>query len=164
MRERRRTKNDERRPKNGRRGTRSDERSTYGPQRNKDLENSVRGLISVSRCLCGGYVRSCFFVLGSLFVLASPAFAQLDPLLFLKNQQPNVVLVVETTNRMQRDADLTCYDPGEYNTGGSFSISSTSLQAIAPSRNSLRPMSAHSPTAIRIIRPFTNARDWSSRA
>ncbi len=74
----------------------------------------------MSRCLCGGYVRSCFFVLGSLFVLASPAFAQLDPLLFLKNQQPNVVLVVETTNRMQRDADLTYYDPGEYNTGSWF--------------------------------------------
>ncbi|HYU79332.1 MAG TPA: hypothetical protein VEK56_10115, partial [Vicinamibacterales bacterium] len=65
-------------------------------------------------------MRSCFFVLGSLFVLASPAFAQLDPLLFLKNQQPNVVLVVETTNRMQRDADLTYYDPGEYNTGSWF--------------------------------------------
>ena len=42
------------------------------------------------------------------------AYAQLDPLLFLKTTQPNVILAVETANRMQRDADNTYYDPGLY--------------------------------------------------
>jgi hypothetical protein len=44
----------------------------------------------------------------------APAYAQLDPLLFLKNVQPNVILAVDTSNRMQRDADETWYDPGTY--------------------------------------------------
>ena len=42
------------------------------------------------------------------------AHAQLDPLLFLKTTQPNVILAVETANRMQRDSDDTYYDPGVY--------------------------------------------------
>jgi hypothetical protein len=42
------------------------------------------------------------------------AHAQLDPLLFLKTTQPNVILAVETANRMQRDPDNTYYDPGVY--------------------------------------------------
>jgi hypothetical protein len=50
-----------------------------------------------------------------LFVTSSPAFAQLDPLLFLKAQQPpNVILAVDTATRMQNDADGTYYDPGTY--------------------------------------------------
>jgi PilY1 beta-propeller domain len=43
-----------------------------------------------------------------------PAYAQLDPLVFLKNTQPNIILAVDTANRMQRDADNTYYDPGTY--------------------------------------------------
>ena len=39
-----------------------------------------------------------------VLVMASPAAAQIDPLLFLKTAQPNVLLVVDTSNRMQRDA------------------------------------------------------------
>lgn len=35
---------------------------------------------------------------------AADAYAQLDPLLFLKKNRPNVLLVVETSQRMQRDA------------------------------------------------------------
>jgi hypothetical protein len=35
---------------------------------------------------------------------SAPASAQLDPLLFLKTTQPNVILVIDTSNRMQRDA------------------------------------------------------------
>ncbi|MBD0324642.1 MAG: hypothetical protein ICV72_14850, partial [Aldersonia sp.] len=48
----------------------------------------------------------------------TPAYAQLDPLLFLKTQQPNVILAVETANRMQRDPDNTYYDPGTYQKTG----------------------------------------------
>jgi hypothetical protein len=59
-------------------------------------------------------LRSAFFVLGSLFITSAPAFAQLDPLLFLKNQQPNIIIAVDVGNRMQRDADLTYYDPAVY--------------------------------------------------
>jgi biotin carboxyl carrier protein len=44
----------------------------------------------------------------------APAYAQLDPLLFLKSTQPNVILAVDTSNRMQFDADRTYYDPGTY--------------------------------------------------
>jgi hypothetical protein len=35
---------------------------------------------------------------------AAPAVAQVDPLLFIKDAQPNVLFVVDTSNRMQRDA------------------------------------------------------------
>ncbi|MBI3261562.1 MAG: hypothetical protein HYZ58_00250 [Acidobacteria bacterium] len=42
------------------------------------------------------------------------AAAQLDSLLFLKRTQPNVLLVVETANRMQRDANDDYYDPQTY--------------------------------------------------
>ena len=42
------------------------------------------------------------------------AAAQLDPLLFLKRAQPNVLLLVETANRMQRDANNDYYDPNIY--------------------------------------------------
>src|SRR5712691_8834859 len=34
----------------------------------------------------------------------APAAAQLDPLLFLKPSQPNVIVLVDVANRMQRDA------------------------------------------------------------
>jgi hypothetical protein len=39
-----------------------------------------------------------------LVVYAAPASAQIDPLLFLKGSQPNVILMVDTSERMQRDA------------------------------------------------------------
>src|SRR5690349_17276683 len=45
---------------------------------------------------------------------APPASAQLDPLLFLKNLPPNVLLVVDTSFRMAQDADGTYYDPRPY--------------------------------------------------
>src|SRR6266540_270608 len=48
-------------------------------------------------------------VVGGLMLAAIPARAQLDPLTVMKTVAPNVVLVVDTANRMQRDAatDLT---------------------------------------------------------
>ncbi|MGE5360207.1 MAG: pilus assembly protein [Bacteroidales bacterium] len=64
----------------------------------------------MSRAVCG---------LVALFVIAAAgsARAQLDPLLFLKTTKPNVLLVVETTNRMQYDADNTYYDQFVYRRG-----------------------------------------------
>jgi hypothetical protein len=47
------------------------------------------------------------------------AAAQLDPLLFLKRTQTNVLLLVETANRMQRDARDDYYDPNIYTKNGS---------------------------------------------
>jgi hypothetical protein len=49
---------------------------------------------------------------------STPAFAQLDPLLFLKRTQPNVLIVVDTSVRMQRDADNIYYDPNTYTKTG----------------------------------------------
>jgi len=57
-------------------------------------------------------------VLGTAVVWAAPASAQLDPLLFLKTTAPNIVLAVDTANRMQRDADNTYYDPADYTATG----------------------------------------------
>ena len=45
---------------------------------------------------------------------AGTVFAQLDPLRFLKRTTPNVLVVIETTERMQRDADDTYADPTVY--------------------------------------------------
>lgn len=68
-------------------------------------------------------------VAAALAILALPgsAFAQLDPLLFLKKtavngfatpMPPNVILAVDTANRMQHDADETYYDPLAYPLAG----------------------------------------------
>src|SRR5258706_5571314 len=48
---------------------------------------------------------------------AAPAAAQLDPLLFLKGSQPNVIVAVDTANRMQRDAPS---DPGSAQATSSY--------------------------------------------
>ena len=45
---------------------------------------------------------------------AADAFAQLDPLLFVKPTQPNIIVAVDVANRMQSDADGTYYDPWDY--------------------------------------------------
>ncbi len=59
-------------------------------------------------------------------VCGTPAWAQIDPLLFLKTATPNVIFIVDTANRMQRGAPTdasspatstatsTYYDPIEY--------------------------------------------------
>lgn len=61
---------------------------------------------AVVRALCGVAVA------GSLVPRA--ASAQLDPLLFLKRAQPNVLILMDTSDRMQRDADEDYYDPNIY--------------------------------------------------
>ena len=43
-------------------------------------------------------------VAAALLWHVSPVYAQLDPTLFLKRSQPNIVLAIDTANRMQRDA------------------------------------------------------------
>src|SRR5207248_3202820 len=62
-----------------------------------------------------------------ILLCSAPASAQLDPLLFVKTTAPNVILVVDTSNRMQRDAPTdpsttsssistsNYYDPAIYN-------------------------------------------------
>ncbi len=55
-----------------------------------------------------------------LVLRAVPASAQLDPLLFLKTTQHNVLLVVDTSHRMQLDADGEYYDPAQYPATGAI--------------------------------------------
>ena len=40
----------------------------------------------------------------AIAVCAAPASAQVDPLLFLKGSPPNVIIMTDTSERMQRDA------------------------------------------------------------
>ena len=47
-------------------------------------------------------------------LLRPPRLRSLDPLLFLKRTTPNVVIVLDTTERMQRDAEETYFDPAVY--------------------------------------------------
>jgi len=49
---------------------------------------------------------------------ATDAVAQLDPLLFVKQTQPNIIIAVDVANRMQRDADNTYYDAWTYKRTG----------------------------------------------
>ena len=52
------------------------------------------------------------FVVG--LVPATPAVAQLDPLLFVKGLPPNVIVVLDTSLSMLEDADGDFYDPNTY--------------------------------------------------
>ena len=51
---------------------------------------------------------------GSVLWPAADAFAQLDPLLFIKRDTPNVVLAVDVRGTMLKDADGTYFDPQLY--------------------------------------------------
>ena len=48
------------------------------------------------------------------------ASAQLDPLLFIKRQAPNVIIAVDTSNRMQRDIANDYLDPNIYTKTGAL--------------------------------------------
>ena len=56
------------------------------------------------------------------FCVPREAAAQLDPLLFIKNDnaKPNILVAVETTNRMQRDANNDYLDGGVYTKSGTL--------------------------------------------
>jgi len=58
-------------------------------------------------------------VLAGVLAHPSPAAAQLDPLLFLKLAPPNVIVAVDTSNRMQRG--VSSYTRG----GGAIYCAST---------------------------------------
>ncbi|HXG87944.1 MAG TPA: PilC/PilY family type IV pilus protein [Vicinamibacterales bacterium] len=74
---------------------------------------------------------------GLVAAVATPmvARAQLDPLLFLKTTQPNVILAIDTANRMQRDADNTYYDPGTYTETGAVHEATLGLASSGATTN-----------------------------
>src|SRR5436305_12831723 len=62
----------------------------------------------------------------------TPAAAQIDPLLFLKPSQPNVIIAVDVANRMQRAATdasgvSTYYDPWIYTASAISATQQTEL-------------------------------------
>ena len=62
--------------------------------------------------------RALLMAIVGLAVAPPDAAAQLDPLLFLKQKAPNVIVVVDTANRMQRDQDGNYRDPHVYTRTG----------------------------------------------
>ena len=63
-------------------------------------------------------IAGAIVVLG-LMLTASPAAAQLDPLLFVKKTKPNVLISIDVASRMQRDPDNNYRDVNVYPTKGS---------------------------------------------
>src|SRR6476659_254 len=61
--------------------------------------------------------RKILIVIAGILASAAPAAAQVDPLLFIKDAQPYVLFVVDTANRMQRDAPS---DPANSRTTSSY--------------------------------------------
>lgn len=53
---------------------------------------------------------------------STSAFAQLDPLLFLKRVPPTVIIVVDTSLRMLEDGNGNFYDPHFYSTGDDAAV------------------------------------------
>ena len=77
---------------------------------------------------------ACAICAAALFLGPPRAFAQLDPLLFVKRTQPNIIIAVDVANRMQRDADNVYYDPWTYpktNAAWEDTIGATSATTIA---------------------------------
>ncbi|RPI53290.1 MAG: hypothetical protein EHM55_14260, partial [Acidobacteria bacterium] len=60
----------------------------------------------------GAWTR--WLMLALMLAWPAAASAQLDPLLMIKRNKPNVLFVVDTSLRMQRDADDVYYDPNDY--------------------------------------------------
>jgi hypothetical protein len=75
-------------------------------------------------------LRTAIAALAGILAWPVVASAQLDPLLMLKRTQPNVLLVVETTNRMNKDADSNYYDPNTYTKTGALWEGSLSLNVV----------------------------------
>jgi hypothetical protein len=66
----------------------------------------------------------------ALCIGPADAFAQLDPLLFVRPNQPNIIIAVDVANRMQRDADETYYDPYNYTRTGAAWESSIGVTSV----------------------------------
>jgi hypothetical protein len=73
--------------------------------------------------------RTLWIALVALVAAPPYASAQLDPLLFLKQKQPNVIVMVDTANRMQRDQDNNYRDNNVYIRGGFLYESSLGVGA-----------------------------------
>ena len=86
----------------------------------------------------GGRVRAGAMVLAAMLVQPSIVSAQLDPLLMIKKGtpanpvKPNVIFAVETSARMQYDADGVYYDPNDSVRGGSSYPWEASINVAAP--------------------------------
>jgi hypothetical protein len=68
--------------------------------------------------LAPGRRAGAFALALAAWLTATPAEAQLDPLLFVERTKPNVVLAIDLSNRMQRDADEAYFDPYLYTRSG----------------------------------------------
>jgi hypothetical protein len=68
-----------------------------------------------------GYSFPVILAVAAVCLLASrEASAQLDPLLFIKRLPPNVIIAVDTSNRMQRDLSNDYLDPNIYTRTGAL--------------------------------------------
>ena len=78
----------------------------------------------MSQTKWGGRVVAGAMVLAAILARPEAASAQLDPLLMIKKGtpaapvKPNVIFAIDTSARMQYDADGTYYDPYDYVRGG----------------------------------------------
>src|SRR5688572_8465719 len=67
-----------------------------------------------------GHVVAGAMMLAAVLAAPVPASAQLDPLLMIKKGtpanpvKPNVIFAIDTSSRMQNDADEIYYDPNDY--------------------------------------------------
>ena len=82
-----------------------------------------------------GRVVAGALMLAAVLTRPEAVSAQLDPLLMIKKGtpatpvKPNVIFAVDTSSRMQNDADETYYDPYNYVRGGSAWEASISVAA-----------------------------------
>jgi len=60
------------------------------------------------------HTRRALFALAALVAVATPALAQVDPLIALKRLPPNVIVVVDTSFRMLDDGNGNVYDVKTY--------------------------------------------------
>ena len=73
-----------------------------------------------------GHVVAGAMMLAAVLAAPLPVSAQLDPLLMIKKGtpanpvKPNVIFAIDTSSRMQNDADETYYDPNDYVRTGSL--------------------------------------------
>ena len=58
--------------------------------------------------------------LAAAVLVPRPAAAQLDPLLFARKTQPNVLIAIDTSTRMQRDPDNNFRDNNVYSKTGAL--------------------------------------------
>ena len=91
----------------------------------KRTDDSVgREIRIMSQTKWGGRVVAGAMVLAAILARPEAASAQLDPLLMIKKGtpaapvKPNVIFAIDTSARMQDDADGTYYDPYDYVRGG----------------------------------------------